>query len=219
MPPTAKPDDADALIKALPEPLQALATRGLARTFRKGTLIIEEGTHGDTLYVVLKGQVKAFSNDTRGREITYGVHSAGDTFGEMSLDGGPRSASVEALTAATCAVLTRQSLRDHIAAHPDFALELIARVIQRARLATNSARNMALLDVYGRVVQWLDQKANPQEDGTRAIDIHPTHAELAANVGCSREMVSRLLKDLERGGYLDVQGKRWVIQRKLPARW
>jgi CRP/FNR family transcriptional regulator, cyclic AMP receptor protein len=219
MPPTAKPDDADALIKALPAPLQALATRGVARTFRKGTLIIEEGTHGDTLYVVLKGQVKAFSNDTRGREITYGVHSAGDTFGEMSLDGGPRSASVEALTAATCAVLTRQSLRDHIQAHPDFALELIARVIQRARLATSSARNMALLDVYGRVVQWMASNTNLQSDGTSVIPERPTHADLASSVGCSREMVSRLLKDLERGGYIAVDGKRWVVLRKLPARW
>jgi CRP/FNR family transcriptional regulator, cyclic AMP receptor protein len=219
MPPTAKPDDAAALIQALPAGLQALAARGLVRSYRKGTLIIEEGTHGDTLYVVLKGQVKAFSSDASGREITYGVHGAGDTFGEMSLDGGPRSASVQATTAATCAVLTRQSLREHIAAHPDFALDLIARVIQRARLATSSARNMALLDVYGRVVQWIASKANLQNDGTSVVNDRPTHADLAASVGCSREMVSRLLKDLERGGYIVVDGMRWVILRKLPARW
>ena len=138
-------------LSTLPEALRTLAARGVQRSYRKGTLIIEEGSHGDTLYLLLRGRVKAFSSDARGREVTYGVYGAGDYFGEMSLDGGPRSASVIAEVACVCAVLTRQSLHEHIAAEPAFAFELIGRVIRRARLATQSARSMALLDVYGRV--------------------------------------------------------------------
>ena len=206
-------------LSSLPETLRSLAARGVQRSYRKGTLIIEEGSHGDTLYLLLRGKVKAFSSDARGREVTYGVYGAGDYFGEMSLDGGPRAASVIAEIACTCVVLTRQTLHEHIAAEPEFAFELIARVIRRARLATHSARSMALLDVYGRVVQLLESLAVPDEDGCRVIAERPTHAEIAARVGCSREMVSRLLKDLERGGYLRVSPGRIELRQRLPARW
>ncbi len=206
------------LTATLPASLRALAERGTPRSYRKGTLIIEEGSHGDTLYVLLAGRVKAFSSDARGREVVYGVYGPGDYFGEMSLDGGPRSASVIADSACTCAVLTRQSLREHIAAEPEFAFELIARVARRARVATQSARSMALLDVYGRVVQLLESLAQVQPDGTRLIGERLTHAEIASRVGCSREMVSRLMKDLEAGGYLTTAGG-LRLYRTLPSRW
>ena len=206
-------------LDVLPPPLRALAARGTPRTYRKGTLIIEEGTHGDTLYLLLAGRVKAFSSDARGREVVYGVYGAGDYFGEMSLDGGPRSASVMAETACTCAVLTRQTLREHIKVEPEFAFELIARVIGRARMATQSARSMALLDVYARVVDLLSQLATTEDNGSRSIKPRPTHAQLAARVGCSREMVTRLLSDLVEGGHLRSEAGRLVIERPLPARW
>jgi CRP/FNR family transcriptional regulator, cyclic AMP receptor protein len=219
MAPTKKNTDPPDL-NVLPAALRALAARGTPRSYRKGTLIIEEGTHGDTLYLLLAGRVKAFSSDARGREVVYGVYGAGDYFGEMSLDGGPRSASVMAETLCSCAVLTRQTLREHIKAEPEFAFELIARVIGRARMATNSARSMALLDAYGRVAQLLESLASPQSDGTRVVGERLTHAEIAARVGCSREMVSRLLKDLAAGGYLTVSGGCIKLsQRRLPPRW
>jgi CRP/FNR family cyclic AMP-dependent transcriptional regulator len=198
----------------------ALASRGAIRSYRRGTLLIEEGTHGDTLYVVLKGQARAFAADARGREVTFSTHGPGDYFGEMSLDNGPRSASVMATEATTCAVLARQTLREHIASHPEFAFELMARVIQRARLATINVRNMALLDVYGRVVQLLDQLAtSTASDGSRLIAERLTHAEIASRVGCSREMISRLMKDLERGGYVSAEAQRLRLLKKLPPRW
>jgi CRP/FNR family transcriptional regulator, cyclic AMP receptor protein len=207
------------LLENLPESVRNLARRGMVRTYRKGTMILEEGTYSDALYVVLQGQAKAFSSDDRGREITFGVHGPGDYFGEMSLDGGPRSASVLATEAITCALVTRQTLRDHIAAEPDFALALLARVIQRARDATHKQRSMALDDVYSRVRQLLDGLATPQADGTRLLKERLTHAEIASRVGCSREMVSRLLKDLERGGYIELRLRLMVLLKKLPARW
>jgi CRP/FNR family transcriptional regulator, cyclic AMP receptor protein len=204
---------------ALPEALRPLAERGELRSYRKGTLIIEEGSQGDLFYVLLRGKVKAFSINDREREITYGVYGPGDYFGEMSLDGGPRSASVITLEATRCVVLTRHSLREHIGQHPEFAFELLSRVIRRARLATANARSLALLDVYGRLVQTLEALAQPQADGTRLVGERLTHADLASRVGCSREMVSRLLKDLERGGHIWLQGRLWVLAARLPARW
>ena len=203
----------------LSPPMRALAARGTPRSYRKGTLIIEEGTHGDTLYLLLAGRVKAFSSDARGREVVYGVYGAGDYFGEMSLDGGPRSASVIADSACTCALLTRQTLLQHIGAQPEFAFELIARVVRRARLATQSARNMALLDVYGRLVQLLESLAVTQPDGLRVVGERLTHADIAGRVGCSREMVSRIMKDLVQGGYVATGQQPWRLMRSLPPHW
>lgn len=199
--------------------LQRLVARGLQHRYRKNTVIISEGERGDTLFVLLSGRARAYSVDARGREVTYGIHGPGAMFGEMSLDGGPRSASVITLEPTLCAVIARQTLLEHIAEHPEFALELLTRVIARARLATQSARNMALLDVYGRVAQLLGSLAQPQPDGSRAIPERLTHAEIASRVGCSREMVSRLMKDLESGGYLSQRNQRIRLQRTLPARW
>jgi CRP/FNR family transcriptional regulator, cyclic AMP receptor protein len=219
MPPPTKTDPPD-ITAVLPAPLRTLAARGTPRSYRKGTLIIEEGTQGDTLYLLLTGRVKAFSSDTRGREVVYGVYGPGDYFGEMSLDGGPRSASVMAETACTCAVLARQTLREHIKAEPEFAFDLLARVIRRARLATQSARSMALLDVYGRLVQLLESLAVSRADGLRVIEERLTHAEIAARVGCSREMVSRLMKDLVVGCYLRRgPASGWTVLRSLPQAW
>ena len=203
----------------LPAPLRALAARGRPKRYGKGTLLIEEGDQGDTLFIIVSGRVKAFSAGDRDREIVYGVYGPGEYFGEMSLDGGPRSASVMTLEPTVGVAITRPTLLAHIAANPAFAFELISRVIHRARMATQSARSMALLDVYGRVVQLLDGLALPQPDGTRLIATRLTHAEIANRVGCSREMVSRLMKDLERGGYLVASARSITVLRKLPVRW
>ena len=209
---TSRPAD-DAL--ALPESLRGLAARGERRRYRKGMLLIQEGDRSDTLFIVLSGRVKAFSSDERDREITYGTYGPGEYLGEMSLDGGPRSASVITLEATECVVITRQTLREHIAANPEFAFELLNRVIRRARICTENARNLALLGVYGRLVKVLKELAGADS----VIAPRPTHQELASRVGSSREMISRLMKDLERGGYVAVDGRRLLMLRPLPSNW
>jgi CRP/FNR family cyclic AMP-dependent transcriptional regulator len=204
---------------ALGDSLRALARRGEIRRYRRDTLLITEGELGDTLFVILAGRLRSFAAGDGGREITYGVYGPGEYLGEMSLDGGPRSANVITLEPSVCAVVTRQTLQAHIAEHPQFAFELLAKVIRRARAATLSAKQLALNDVYGRLVLLLNGLAQARPDGTRAIDGHLTHREIAGHLGCSREMVSRLMKDLERGGYVRAQGPVRVLARALPARW
>lgn len=213
-------EPADDRFSALTPSLRALAERGVVKQFRKGQRLIEEGDTGDTLYIVTKGRLRVFGSGANGREITYGIHEAGETIGEMSLDGGTRSASVEALEAVECVQVTRQTLLLHIAAHPEFALELIDRVIRSARAATLSAKQLALNDAYERLALLLNSLAAPQPDGSRLIAERLTHQDMASRVGCSREMVSRLMKSLEDGAYVSrtAQGG-WRLLRSLPARW
>jgi CRP/FNR family cyclic AMP-dependent transcriptional regulator len=202
------------------ELLSRLVERGERRRYPKGVVLITEGERNDTLFIILSGQVKTYSVDEREREIVYGVYGPGETIGEMALDGGPRSASVMTLEPTLCSVVSRKELLLHIEEHPEFALELLAKVIERARHATRTARSMALLDVYGRVVQLLEALATTRDDGSRIIVDRLTHAEIANRVGCSREMVSRLMKDLRAGRYLVDEGDAWVLPGKpLPARW
>ena len=211
--------EAERLIAALSPALQPLALRGAISRYRKNTVIINEGDVGESLFVLLQGRVKVFSNDSDGREITYNVVEQGDYFAEMWLDGGPRSASVMTLEPCVCSIVSRTALREHLAQEPEFALDLVAQVIRRARAATETARNMALLDVYGRVVVTLESQHGPAAPGAPIALTQITHQHIANRVGASREMVSRLLKDLEKGGYIELGVKRITLLKKLPARW
>jgi CRP/FNR family cyclic AMP-dependent transcriptional regulator len=207
------------LVASLNPSLRALALRGTFRNYRKNTVIINEGEVGDSLFVLLQGRVKVYSTDADGREITYNIVEAGDYFAEMWLDGGPRSASVMTLEPSVCSVVSRSALRDHLAEEPEFALELVSQVIRRARAATETARNMALLDVYGRVIATLENHQGPASADNPITITQITHQQIASRVGASREMVSRLLKDLEKGGYIELGVKRITLKKKLPARW
>jgi CRP/FNR family cyclic AMP-dependent transcriptional regulator len=220
MAPTPTPVDP---LAVLPDSLRRLAQRGELKRYRKGHLLIEEGEQGDTLFILLSGRVRAFGTGQNGamrdREITYGTYGAGEYIGEMSLDGGRRSASVEAIEACECAIVTRPTLLRHIAEHPEFALDLLAKVIRRARSATLSAKQLALNDVYGRLVLLLDELAVPQPDGTRLIAVRLTHQDMANRLGCSREMVSRLMKDLEAGDIVHSEQGGLRLLRPMPTRW
>ena len=202
-----------------PQSVRELAALGDVRRYRKSTILIHEADHGDTLIVVMEGRVKVYSTDLSEREITFGVIGAGDYFGEMALDGGIRSASVITLEPTTCALITRPTLLAYIARQPTFALDVLSKVIRRARMATNSARNLAFVDVYGRLTQCLQELAKPQPDGSALVTDRLTHQEIASRVGCSREMVSRILKDLESGGYIEMRERKIALVMKLPARW
>jgi len=217
--PTSSAPDAEQLVAALESPaLRELAARGRMQQYRKDVVMLQEGDHGDTLYIVLAGRVKVFATGVDDREIVFDIHGPGEYVGEMALDGGPRSASVMTLEPTTCSVVTRVTLKDHIAKHPEFAFELLAKVIRRARRATESARDLALLDVYGRVRRLFDSIA-VERDGTRLIPEKLTHQEIADRVGSSREMISRLLKDLSEGGYISVSEKLLNLRKPLPPNW
>jgi CRP/FNR family cyclic AMP-dependent transcriptional regulator len=209
------PDDAlDPEFQALPPSLRLLAARGLVRSYRKGVVLIEEGSIGDSLFLILSGSLRAFSSDTRGREITYGIYGPGEYVGEMSLDGGPRSASVITESGSRCVLVTRAALLTHISEHPEFAFELLTKVIRRARAATLSTKQLALNDVYGRL------KSLVEDQTAQGQDLVLTHQGMAQRLGCSREMVSKLVKDLEQGAYLRrVANGRYQRLRNLPARW
>ena len=199
--------------------LRELAQRGDVRRYRKGTILIHEGDAGATMFIVLSGRVKVFCTDANDKEITFGIFGPGEYVGEMALDGGARSASVITQLPSVCSIISRTTLLAFIGQYPEFSLQVLSKVIRRLRLATRDARNLAFIDVYGRLTRCLYELATEQADGSQRIVERITHQEIASRVGCSREMVSRILKDLESGGYIQVLDRHLVLMKKLPQRW
>lgn len=200
--------------------LRRLAARGQTHRYPKGAVLITEGDQGDALFILLSGRLRVYgSSASQNREVVYGHCEPGDYVGEMGLDGGGRSASVAALAPSWCVRVSRERLLEHLREEPEFALELLNKVIRRARTTTMGMKLLALNDVYGRLRTLLEQQAQPQSDGSRLIQPARTHKEWAAEMGCSREMVSRVLKDLERGGYLESADGGLRLLKNLPARW
>jgi len=200
------------------ETLRAIAATGVVRTFPKNTILINEGDQGDSLYIVVSGRVKVYASNEAGREFVIAFHGAGEYLGEMSLDGSPRSASVITVEPTTCAIVTRAQFRDFVLAHPEFALHLIEKLIGRVRLTTDNVKSLALSDVYGRLVKLINSLAEPV-DGKMVVRERLTQQDIAERVGASRDMISRLMKDLVGGGYLSVHDRTITILKKPPPGW
>ena len=215
-PPALLPDSP--LAKLPDATLAAIASTGVSRSYPKGKVLIREGDVGDALFIILAGRVKVYASNDEGREVVIDFHGPGEYVGEMSLDGAPRSASVVTVEPTTCAVVDRERFRDFVLAHPDFALNLVLKLIHRVRVATENVKSLALSDVYGRLARLLNALAEPRGD-VRVVPEKLTHAEIAARVGASRDMVGKLLKDLVAGGYVAIEERTITLRRKLPTGW
>jgi CRP/FNR family transcriptional regulator, cyclic AMP receptor protein len=199
--------------------LQQIAARGGVRSYGANTVLVTEDDRSDQLFVILSGRVKVYGAAPDGREVIYNTLGAGEYLGELSLDGGPRSASVMTLEPTRCAVVPGAELRDFLAAHPDFALHLVHKLIGMVRRQTGNLKSLALDDVYRRLARLLETLAQEHPDGRRVVAERLTQTDIAQRIGASREMVSRIFKPLVEGGWIELQGGRIAILRKLPARW
>lgn len=198
--------------------LREIASAGGIKRYPANAVLINEGDQADSLFILLSGRVKVYAANEAGKEVIFSTHGAGEYVGELALDGGIRSASVMTLEATTCSVVSGANLRAFIASHPDFALHLIHKLIWRVRQASDSVKSLALHDVYGRIVKLLLQLAQPEGD-IQVVAERLTQQDIAERVGASREMVSRVFKDLVAGGYLRIAGGRISVLKRPPAGW
>ena len=215
MNPVPWPTDPERLAPPL---LEAIAAHGGVRSFPAQAILIHEGDHSDSLYIVLSGRLRAYATGENGREVVLAEHGPGEYIGELSLDGEPRSASVRTLEPTSCCVIPGTELRVFLAEHPDFALHLTAKLIRMARRLTEQVKSLALQDVYGRIARVLMELSDPSGD-ERVVRQKLTQGDIAARVGSSREMVNRVMKELVTGGYVSLRDGRHVIHRKLPPAW
>lgn len=172
----------------------------------------------DTVYVIESGSVRVYRDDPRGRQITLNALGPGDFFGELApLASAPRIASVDAQEDCALLGIPGPAFLEVMRRHPDLLMRLAKTLVDRVRAMTIDVSDLALLDVYGRVARVLLREA--AEEGERRVVRALTHQEIANRVGASREMVSRIMKDLRDGGYVEADGRAIVLRRDLPAGW
>jgi len=199
--------------------LGKLARDGSVRLFPKKSILINEGDEGGSLYLILSGRVKVYTSDASGKELVISICEAGEILGEMGLDGGVRSASVEAMEPTRCAVILMSQLKARLREDPDLGMELIQLLIQRNRRVTTTAKDLALANVYSRVTHLLNSLAVKDASGQIVVGERLSQQDIADRVGSSRDMVNRIFKELTKGGYLNSDRRTITISKKLPSNW
>lgn len=196
--------------------LREVSKHAVERRYPAKALIVQEGDRPDSLYIIVEGRVKAYVSDSAGREVILSTLGPGEYFGEVALDAGPRSACVMSLEPCVLSVVPLADLDLLIRHSPAFASHFINRLLGRIRSLTKSVSSLALMDAYGRVARLLLESAETR-GGVQFVPERLTHADIASRVGCTREMVSRVMKDLVQSGHVTVEADRIVIHR-IPTR-
>ena len=191
--------------------LQDLAHSVIVRRFPRGTFIVNAGEKTDGLYLILSGRAKVLMSNTDGGEVILANLGPGECFGEMGLlDDYPRSASVRALAACELLCLSNGDFMRCLSNNPGLGIGIIQVLVKRLRQANRQIESLALLDVYGRVARLL-LDLSETIDGERVIQKVPAKQEIAYMVGASREMVSRVMRDLRNSGRVRIDKRRIVL--------
>jgi CRP/FNR family cyclic AMP-dependent transcriptional regulator len=196
-----------------------LAELFVLRRHPKNTIVINEGDDSRSFYVILEGETKVSLTDEQGKEVVLNIQGTGDYFGEIALlDDGLRSALVITTQPSQFAVLNRQDFIDCVTDSPQISLKIMQGLTRRLRALSDNVRSLALMDVYGRVAHLLLELA-VDSDGNKVIENKLTQNDIADRVGASSKMVGRIMRELEKGGYVLKDEKRLIIVKRLPAAW
>ena len=204
------------LLSVLGEDELALLTGVVTRkSFARGSLILAAGDATDSLYILISGRIKVFMSDLDGREVILSILGPGEFFGEMGLiDNSPRSANVVALDRCELICISKRDFKRCLAENFEMAMTVMRGLVKRLRDADNQIGSLALMDVYGRVARLLLEMSE-LIDGQKVVTKKLAKQDIARMIGASREMVSRVMKHLQAGGYIEVRGDTIIIRDNI----
>ena len=197
-------------------PLQgeSVAAAVVKRRFKRGEAIVEQGKQSNALSIILTGRARVIATDARGREVILATMHPGDYVGEMSLiDNEPHSATVLAEIQTDALILGRLEFARCLPENGSMAYAVLKGLVQRLRQADRKIESLALMDVYGRVARALLEFSVADNDGNAIIRDKVSRQDLAKMVGASREMVSRVMKDIEERGFIETRADGSVLDR------
>ncbi len=193
---------------------QGIADAVVKRRYRRGEIVVEHGKKSNALFILLTGRARVLTADSRGREVILAVLESGDYVGEMSLiDNEPHSATVRAEIQTDMLILGRPEFARCLPENSSLSYAIMRGLVARLRSADRQIESLALLDVYGRVARSLLDMADVIGD-VKMIRNKVSRQDLAKVVGASREMVSRVMKDLEGRGMIETQENGSVILKE-----
>ena len=202
------------------EALHQLSSTCTRHTHKKNTQLIRQGEVGKNLHIIESGRVRIFVSSEDGREITINEESSGSCIGEIALlDDEPRSASVVTLEKTETIAISKSAFQECAAENPAIAFAIIRSLTRRLRAATGGLKSLALDNVYRRLANKLNELAETDTDNNRRLKQRYTHQDLGNMIGASREMISEVMAELVKGGYIELQDKKIVIRRPLPRDW
>ncbi|NBQ54735.1 MAG: Crp/Fnr family transcriptional regulator [Proteobacteria bacterium] len=206
------------LFSVLPEGQLGLLTGLVTRkSHPRGTTIIAAGDLTDSLFVIISGRLKVMMSDDEGREVILAILGSNEFFGEMGLlDDSPRSASVVALEACELLTLSKRDFKKCLSENFELSMAVMRGLVRRLREADKKIGSLALMDVYGRVARLLLEMAETI-DGQKVVIKKLAKQDIAKMIGASREMVSRVMKDLQAGGYIEVRGTSIFLRENILA--
>jgi len=183
---------------------ESVAQAVVKRRYKRGEVIVEQGQKSNVLVIVLAGRARVVTADNKGGEVILATLSEGHYVGEMSLiDNQPHSATVLADLPTDVLILGRDEFARCLPEENSMAYAVLMGLVQRLRYADRKIESLALMDVYGRVARALLEFAEPDNDGHLVILERVSRQDVAKIIGASREMVSRVMKDLEDRGYIE----------------
>ena len=194
------------LFAVLPENQLALLVKEVSRkSYPRGSAIIAAGDPTDSLYVIISGRLKVMISDDEGREVILAILGPNEFFGEMGLiDDHPRSASVVAIESCELLALSKRDFKKCLEENFEMAMTVMRGLVKRLREADQKIGSLALMDVYGRVARLLLEVAETI-DGQKVVTKKLAKQDIAKMIGASREMVSRVMKDLQAAGAIEVR--------------
>ena len=198
---------------------EAISTAVVKARFKRGESIVEQGKKSNSLSIILTGRARVMTTDSRGREVILATMHPGDYIGEMSLiDNEPHSATVRAEIQIDVLMLGRLEFAKCLSENSSMAYAVMKGLVQRLRHADSKIESLALMDVYGRVAKALLEFSVPDAQGNAIIRDKVSRQDLAKMVGASREMVSRVMKDLEERGFIETRADgSMLVKERLNA--
>lgn len=193
------------------ERLEEIARIASLRSVARNTTILQAGDRTDNLYLVIAGALKVQISDQDGREVILSLLGPGEMFGEMGvIDEHPRSATVISTAPCDLVVIAKDDFKRCLAENFEVSLYIIENLVKRLRKADRKIESLALIDVYGRVARLLLEMAEVEE-GRKVVRRRITRQDIAKTIGASREMVSRVMRDLQLQGLIEeIEGCIWL---------
>jgi len=195
------------------EQLAAVARVSALRCVSRHGVVVSAGDCIDSIYLILSGGLKVVMGDQEGREVILSMLGPGDVFGEMGvIDDHPRSATVQAIDESSLVVISQTEFQRCMADNAEVALYVMRNLVKRLRAADRKIESLSLLDVYGRVARVLLDLAEDRQ-GRKVVARRITRQDISQMVGASREMVSRVMRDLQLRGLIEEKdGLIWLYE-------